>query len=155
DGFRRTSTVVKAKPLQVALVSEDASPLSTCGGADADGQNVHVAALASELASARCEVSVYTRRDNASAPQVVPMGDRVSVVHVDAGPAKPIAKDNLFRHSDKFSQTLLRAWSDRRPDIVHSHFWMSGWASLEPAVTCGVPLVHTFHALDTVKRRQY
>ena len=36
--------------MKVALVSEHASPLAVLGGVDAGGQNVHVAALAGELA---------------------------------------------------------------------------------------------------------
>ncbi len=39
------------------------------------------------------------------------------------------------------------------PDVVHSHFWMSGLAALAAARDPGVPVVHTFHALGVVKRR--
>ena len=39
------------------------------------------------------------------------------------------------------------------PDIVHAHFWMSGIASLVGARDLGLPVVQTFHALGTVKRR--
>jgi glycosyltransferase involved in cell wall biosynthesis len=39
------------------------------------------------------------------------------------------------------------------PDVVHSHFWMSGLASLKAALPLGIPVVHTYHALGTVKRR--
>jgi glycosyltransferase involved in cell wall biosynthesis len=38
-------------------------------------------------------------------------------------------------------------------DLVHSHFWMSGLASVLAARRCGVPVVQTFHALGSVKRR--
>ena len=47
--------------LRVELVSEHASPLVTVGPADAGGQNVHVAALATHLAALGCTVSVVTR----------------------------------------------------------------------------------------------
>ena len=36
--------------MRIAMVSEHASPLAALGGVDAGGQNVHVAALACELA---------------------------------------------------------------------------------------------------------
>src|SRR4051794_12302455 len=141
------------KVRRVALVSEHASPLATLGGVDAGGQNVHVAALACELARAGCDVTVYTRRDSPLLPTVVRMRERVSVVHVDAGPPRPVPKDDLLPHMDAFSRFLGRAWRNNAPDIVHSHFWMSGWASLEQALVLGVPMVHTFHALGTVKHR--
>jgi glycosyltransferase involved in cell wall biosynthesis len=37
------------------------------------------------------------------------------------------------------------------PAVVHAHFWMSGLAALD--ATADVPIVQTFHALGTVKRR--
>src|SRR3954471_10385928 len=40
-----------------------------------------------------------------------------------------------------------------RPDVVHSHFWMSGLAALTAARRLHLPVVHTFHALGVVKRR--
>ena len=141
------------KPRRIALVSEHASPLASLGGADAGGQNVHVAALASELARAGCEVAVYTRRDSTSLPPVVTLDDGVSVVHVHAGPPRPVPKDRLLPYMPAFSQFLHRSWVHDRPDIVHSHFWMSGWASLEPALVLRIPIVHTYHALGRVKRR--
>jgi len=38
-------------------------------------------------------------------------------------------------------------------DLAHSHFWMSGVASVAAGARTGVPVLHTFHALGTVKRR--
>ena len=39
------------------------------------------------------------------------------------------------------------------PDVVHAHFWMSGLAAVRAGRECGVPVVQTYHALGTVKRR--
>jgi glycosyltransferase involved in cell wall biosynthesis len=52
-----------------------------------------------------------------------------------------------------FAERLGDAWRRRRPDVVHSHFWMSGRAALAAARPLGLPVVHTFHALGVVKRR--
>ena len=135
------------------MVSEHASPLATLGGVDAGGQNVHVAALAGALARRGIEVVVYTRRDDPSLPKRVSMAPRLTVEHIDAGPPVPLAKDDIYPHIDRFAGELYRTWSARRPDIVHGHFWMSGLASLAAARRLGVPVVQTFHALGTVKRR--
>ena len=139
--------------MRVAMVSEHASPLATLGGVDAGGQNVHVAALAMALAKRGIEVTVYTRRDDPSLPKRVSMAPRLVVEHVDAGPAEPIAKDDIYPHVDTFGDALLQAWQPRRPDIVHAHFWMSGLASLAAASPLGIPMAQTFHALGSVKRR--
>jgi len=52
-----------------------------------------------------------------------------------------------------FSRHLAQCWRRERPDAVHSHFWMSGLASLKAARPLAIPLAHTYHALGVVKRR--
>jgi glycosyltransferase involved in cell wall biosynthesis/phosphoheptose isomerase len=139
--------------VRVALVSEHASPLATLGGADAGGQNVHVAALAVEMGRRGAEVTVHTRRDHPELPEFVQMAPRVTVHHVDAGPPEAVPKDELLPHMDAFGQGLREFWRRRPPDVVHAHFWMSGYAALRAAAPLGIPVAQTFHALGVVKRR--
>jgi glycosyltransferase involved in cell wall biosynthesis len=139
--------------MKIVLVSEHASPLATLGGVDAGGQNVHVAALACALGAAGHEVVVYTRRDDPALPARVPFAPRVTVEHVPAGPACAIPKDGLFRFMPEFADHLAWRWRASPPAVVHSHFWMSGWAARRAADPLGIPVVHTFHALGVTKRR--
>jgi glycosyltransferase involved in cell wall biosynthesis len=140
--------------MKVAMVSEHASPLSALGGVDAGGQNVHVAELSQALTRRVVEVVVHTRRDSAALPDRVTQPDGVVVDHVTAGPARPVPKDQLFPFMGQFADQLQRRWREDRPDVVHAHFWMSGWAALAAARPLGVPVVQTFNALGSVKRRQ-
>ena len=135
------------------MISEHASPLATLGGVDAGGQNVHVAALAIGLAKLGNSVTVYTRRDRPDVARRVILAPGVFVEHVDAGPAEPIAKDRLLPYMDEFAAYLQRAWKRAAPDVAHSHFWMSGCATLRAARPLGISVVHTFHALGVEKRR--
>jgi D-inositol-3-phosphate glycosyltransferase len=64
--------------MNIALVSEHASPLAVLGGVDAGGQNVHVAALARALANAGNRVTVFTRRDARELPRRVPLAPGLS-----------------------------------------------------------------------------
>jgi len=139
--------------MRISMVSEHASPLAVLGGADAGGQNVHVAALAQAVARRGGEVVVHTRRDDPALPEYVQLSPGVIVHHVDAGPAAPIPKDDLLEHMPAFGAELEAAWRDHQPDVVHAHFWMSGHASLPAARGLGIPIVQTFHALGHVKRR--
>jgi glycosyltransferase involved in cell wall biosynthesis len=139
--------------MKIAMVSEHASPLATVGGADAGGQNVHVAALSLALAAQGHEVTVYTRRECPFQPEETAFAPGVTVVHVPAGPAMIMPKDDLLPWMPDFSRWLARRWKADPPDIAHSHFWMSGLAALAAARDVSVPIVHTFHALGTVKRR--
>lgn len=139
--------------MKIAMVSEHASPLAALGGVDAGGQNVHVAALALGLSRLGQEVVVHTRRDDVRLQPTVNLENGVKVDHVDAGPPTHVPKDDLLPHMDEFACELRRKWLDDRPDVVHSHFWMSGYAALKAASDLDIPVVHTFHALGIVKRR--
>ncbi|WP_313815332.1 glycosyltransferase [Citricoccus sp.] len=141
-------------PLDIALVSEHASPLAALGGVDAGGQNVFVAALAIRLGRRGHRVRVYTRLDDPSLPEQVEAAPGVSVVHVPAGPARQLPKDDLAPHMDEFGRWMSAQWRrDGVPDLVHAHFWMSGIAATAAAEAARIPVVQTFHALGSVKRR--
>jgi D-inositol-3-phosphate glycosyltransferase len=139
--------------MRIAMVSEHASPLAALGGPDAGGQNVYVARLSGTLARRGHDVTVYTRRDAADLPARRALAEGVTVEHVPAGPAKPVPKDALQPYMPAFGGHLARVWAARPPAVVHAHFWMSGIAALAGARPHGVPVVQTFHALGTVKRR--
>ncbi|WP_336208797.1 glycosyltransferase [Nonomuraea sp. LPB2021202275-12-8] len=137
--------------MKIDLISEHADPLAVVGGVDSGGQNVYVAKLAIALAARGHTVVVHTRRCHPTRPAAVRLAPRVTVSYVPAGPAAPVSKDELPPYMPEFTERLADRWARRRPDIVHGHFWMSGQAALQAAE--GIPVVQTFHALGTVKRR--
>lgn len=145
--------------MKIAMVSEHANPLATVGGVDAGGQNVHVAALATALAGRGHQVVIHTRADRPGQPTRLEMTRGVEVEHVTAGPAADMPKDDLLPYMDAFARELAVSWRADPPDIVHAHFWMSGMAAVAATAACrcaggtGIPVVQTFHALGTVKRR--
>jgi D-inositol-3-phosphate glycosyltransferase len=145
--------------VRIAMVSEHASPLAVLGGDDAGGQNVHVAALSEALVRRGHDVTVLTRWDDADQPQRRQLPGGTEVVHVPAGPRRPVPKDDLLPHVPELADWLAREWAERPPDVVHAHFWMSGLATLLACRElarreCRVPAIAvTFHALGRVKRR--
>ncbi|RSN24017.1 glycosyl transferase [Streptomyces sp. WAC 05977] len=139
--------------MRIAMVSEHASPLAALGGVDAGGQNVHVAELSAALSRQGHDVTVYTRRENRRVAATVETPDGYRVVHVPAGPARKLPKDELLPHMGEFGRVLRSRWAKDRPDVVHAHFWMSGLASILAAKDLGIPVTQTFHALGVVKRR--
>jgi D-inositol-3-phosphate glycosyltransferase len=139
--------------MKIAMVSEHASPLTVVGEVDAGGQNVHVAMLSQALAGQGHEIVVYTRRDDPARPDRVPFAPGVTVEHLTAGPARRIAKDDLLPYVPALSEALTDRLAADPPDVVHAHFWMSGMAAVRAAKQVDVPVVQTFHALGSVKRR--
>jgi glycosyltransferase involved in cell wall biosynthesis len=140
--------------MRVALVSEHANPLASLGSTDAGGQNVHVAALAGGLARRGHDVTVYTRRDSTDAPVQVATADGYVVEHVPAGPPTDVPKDELLPYMAGFGDYLRRRWRSEPVDVVHAHFWMSGLAAVQATRGTTTPVLQTFHALGSVKRRQ-
>lgn len=139
--------------MRIAMVSEHANPLAAVGGVDAGGQNVHVAALAAGLVARGHDVTVFSRRDTASAALRVEAPDGYVVEHVPAGPPTEVPKDELWPHVPAMAAYLRERWLAERYDVVHAHFWMSGVASVDAAQGLDLPVLQTFHALGTVKRR--
>jgi glycosyltransferase involved in cell wall biosynthesis len=139
--------------VKIALVSEHADPLATLGGADAGGQNVHVAALASGLARRGHQVTVHTRQDRAGVPSRVRADGYLVRRHL-AGPPTDVPKDDLLQYVPALADRVREALSLDRPDVVHAHFWMSGLVSLQATAGTGIPVLQTFHALGSVKRRE-
>jgi glycosyltransferase involved in cell wall biosynthesis len=140
--------------LRIALISDHASPLAALGGTDCGGQNVYVSQIARALASHGHQVDVFTRRDDPALPMVVDACNGVRVVHVPAGPAAPVRKEEILPYMAEFAAftTGWCACDDRGYDIAHANFWMSGMVALELKERLDIPFVVTFHALGRVRR---
>ncbi|MGB3296547.1 MAG: glycosyltransferase [Phormidesmis sp.] len=147
---------------RIALISEHASPLGIFGGTDSGGQNVYVGQVAKHLAAIGYRVDVFTRRDRLDLPEQVIWHNGVRIIHVTAGPARPIPKEQLLPYMQEFSQ-FVRAFIDREQvtgrspellyDLIHANFWMSAQVACEIKQQLGIPFVITFHALGKIRRR--
>jgi glycosyltransferase involved in cell wall biosynthesis len=142
--------------MRIALISEHASPLACIGGVDAGGQNVYVSHVARCLAAAGHLVDVLTRRDSRLQPAVEPLVPGVRVLNLNAGPATAVRKESLLQHMPEFTESADRVLRQGRPyDVMHAHFFMSGWVGLALRQRRGVPLVTSFHALGLVRREHH
>jgi D-inositol-3-phosphate glycosyltransferase len=139
--------------LRIALISEHASPLAALGGADSGGQNVYVAQVARQLGRLGHRVDVFTRRDAEELAEIVDLGGGVRVIHVKAGPARPVRKEELLPLMAEFTAFVDRYVSAARYDIAHANFFMSGLVAAELKRRSGLPFAITFHALGKVRRQ--
>ncbi len=139
---------------RIALISEHASPLALLGGVDNGGQNVYVAQIAKHLAARGYEVDVFTRRYSELLPEVAEWVSGVRIIHVPAGPAQEVRKEDLLPLMGDFTNYVLRfCKKQRKPyDLIHANFWMSGLVATEIKKTLSIPFVITFHALGRVRR---
>lgn len=139
---------------KVAFISEHASPLALLGGVDSGGQNLYVDRVAHHLIKLGYEVDVYTRCDNSCHEQIVAYSPGIRVIHITAGPKEYIPKENLFSFMDEFAANMivLAESQDFTYDLIHAHFWMSGYVAAHIRNTLKIPFVITFHALGKLRR---
>ncbi|HET6751705.1 MAG TPA: D-inositol-3-phosphate glycosyltransferase [Actinomycetes bacterium] len=137
---------------RVAVLSVHSSPLAPPGVGDSGGMNVAVRALAGELADAGVESDLYTRATSPDDPPVLELRPGVRLLHLPAGPLEPVPKQTLPRYLCAFLCSLLRAAERYGPyDVIHSHYWVSGWVARLARERWDSPMVHSFHTLGRVK----
>ncbi len=138
---------------RVAFVSLHTSPLDQPGTGDSGGMNVYIRAVAEQLAGRDVDVDVFTRCRGQGVPEVEDIADGARVITVQAGPCAPMAKADLPELLPNFLESV-RAFRRRDGlayDIVHSHYWLSGWVGQRLVDELQAPLVASFHTLGKVK----
>ncbi len=138
---------------RVAVLSVHTSPLDQPGSGDSGGMNVYIRAVAERLTDHDIEVDLFTRCRGEDPPETLELSPGVRVVSVKAGPCAPVPKAVLPRFLPEFlGGVLRRARLDGRGyDILHSHYWLSGWVGSSVKAFLDVPLVASFHTLGKVK----
>ncbi len=136
---------------RVAVLSLHTSPLEQPGAGHGGGLNVYVLQVAQRLAARGVDVDVFTRRTSTHQPGEVLLHDRLRVRRVDAGPARPLATRDLPNHLCSFALAMRDAAAPGDYDVLHAHYWLSGWVARRVAERWDVPFVQTFHTLGVLK----
>jgi D-inositol-3-phosphate glycosyltransferase len=141
---------------RIAMLSVHTCPLAVLGGKEAGGMNVYVRELSKELGRRGVGVDVFTRSQNPIQTFTHTLGPNARVVHLPAGPLKAYNKNRIFGHLPQFVENVRQFArehdSDAAPyDIVHGHYWLSGWAGLMLRKKWRTPVVTMFHTLAHLK----
>lgn len=137
------------------LISMHTSPLDQPGNGDAGGMNVYIASLIKAMLEAddNLNVEVFTLSTAHSARyERTEISNRYVVHTVAFDRAEGARKEDLPEHIDEFVQHIQQ-YAIASPDVVHSHYWLSGLAALKYA-PAGVPTVHTMHTTAAVKNEK-
>jgi D-inositol-3-phosphate glycosyltransferase len=137
-------------PRRVGLLSVHTSPLEQPGTGDSGGMNVAVDALARRLVAEGCAVEVFTRATGGDLPPSLRTDHGYAVHHVAAGPPR-LDKAELASHLCAFYLGLAAHPSLRGLELLHGHYWMSGWVGRQARQRLGLPLVQSFHTLGREK----
>ncbi len=136
---------------RVSYISMHTSPLEVPGVGDAGGMNVYLDELAATMVGRGVDATVFTRRTDPDAPTEVTTESGYRVVHVDAGPAARLPVGDLPEWVKMFAGGVIAEMRHGSYDLVHSHYWLSGWAGLIVKQALRIPLANSFHTLGRVK----
>ncbi len=138
---------------RVAVLSVHSCPLAALGGKETGGMNVYVRELSRQMGCLGIGVDVFTRSQNPHISPIVSLGQNARVVHIKAGPEEPVAKHRLLRYMPEFTSRVARfaRESGGAYDLIHSHYWLSGWVGGQLKKLWSIPLVHMFHTLGALK----
>ena len=135
---------------RIATVMVHTSPLDQPGIGDAGGMNIYVLESAQRMAAMGVSVDIFTRRTDASQPDIVEISPGVRVRHFECGHGS-LTKEQLPAHIHGLSKEFLRIVKSENYDVIHSHYWLSGKVAMPAAKELGIPLIHTMHTMARVK----
>lgn len=138
---------------RVAVLTVHTSPLDQPGTGDSGGMNVYIRAVTERLAGMGVVVDLFTRCRGGEDHEVREIAPGIRVVSVKAGPCTPVPKADVPRFLPEFLGGVLRISREDGLgyDIVHSHYWLSGWVGRAVTDVWDAPLVASFHTLGKVK----
>ena len=139
--------------LKIAMLSVHSCPVGKLGSKDTGGMSVYIRELARELGQRGHTVDIYTRAHDTAEAQIVQLGDNARVIHLQAGEVEPIDKLAVYSHLEDFACSLedFRVNNGLQYDLIHSHYWLSGWVGRRIQRWWDVPHVIMFHTLGAIK----
>ena len=141
---------------RIAMLSVHTCPLAMLGGKKTGGMNVYVRDFSRELGRQGILVDVFTRSQDDCQPRIKhDLGHGGRVIHIPAGPEKPIPVDQITNYLDAFTAGVLAfaASENIEYDLIHSHYWLSGLVADKLRDAWQVPIVHMFHTLGHMKNQ--
>lgn len=138
---------------RVAVLSVHSCPLAALGGKETGGMNVYVRELSREMGRKGWQVDVFTRSQNPHISRIVSLGRNARVIHLPAGPETPVPKTEILRFLPDFIKSLEEfTLQDKISyNLIHSHYWLSGWVGERLKEKWSLPLLHMFHTLGFLK----
>lgn len=142
---------------RIAMLSVHTCPLAMLGGKKTGGMNVYVRDFSRELGREGIQVDVFTRSQDDCQPMIRhDLGYGGRVIHIPAGPEKPIPVADVANYLDEFVAGVLAfaAEEEAHYDVIHSHYWLSGLVAEKLREAWGgTPIVQMFHTLGHMKNK--
>jgi D-inositol-3-phosphate glycosyltransferase len=137
------------------MISVHSCPLAVLGGKETGGMNVYIRELSRELAKKGLCIDIFTRSQNPSIPKIVNFQKNIRIIYLKAGPHAPYNKNKVWFHLPEFLHAIQQFSYARksRYDLIHSHYWLSGWTGAKLSAIHKIPHLHMFHTLGYLKNK--
>jgi D-inositol-3-phosphate glycosyltransferase len=138
--------------LRIAVISAHTCPLAPLGEKETGGMNVYILETTKHLVRYRIYVDVFTRLQDPALQKIVHLSDRARIIHIPAGPKGKYDKYIFGNHIDEFVKGIFEFHNEEGVsyDLIHSHYWLSGWVAMALNRVWKVPLIHMNHTLGQV-----
>jgi len=139
--------------LKIAMLSVHSCPLGKLGGENTGGMSIYIRELCRELGRRGHLVDIYTRAHEPVHDQIVELGKNVRLIHLRAGQEEEIEKLAIYPHLAEFACEVenFRKHNGLHYDLIHSHYWLSGWIGKRMQRWWDIPHITMLHTLGAVK----
>ncbi len=139
--------------LKIAMLSVHSCPLGKLGGENTGGMSVYIRELCRELGRQGHLVDIYTRAHEPIHDQIVELGKNARLIHLRAGQEEEIEKLAIYPHLAEFAREVenFRKHNGLHYDLIHSHYWLSGWIGKWMQRWWDIPHITMLHTLGAVK----
>ena len=139
--------------MKIAMLSIHSCPIGALGTKDTGGMSVYIRELSRELAARGYQIDIYTRLNDYRHKTVIDLYDKVRIVHLKVGNSGHMSKLALYPYLTAFSRAMeaFRAREGIHYDLIHSHYWLSGWLGNQVQNHWRAPHILMFHTLGAVK----
>ena len=137
---------------RAAFITFHACPLAAPGQGKSGGMNVYVRQLAAALGNMGMKIDIFTREHPDVVNRIETIGSNVRVIHLKSGEPNT-HMEGLYPELPEFLSPL-RSFQEEEGiqyDVVHSHYWLSGWIGRGLSQALNIPHVITFHTLGLIK----
>ena len=138
---------------RLAVISYHTCPLSDETDAEIGGLNIYVLSLSKALAKKNYQIDIFTRSQDAKRPYVVQVEPNLRVIHIPAGPEKPLSKKTIEGYIPEFLSNFYDFVENEKISYqtVSCHYFLSGIIGINIKKKFGIPLIITFHTLGLMK----
>ena len=121
----------------VHVYSMHTDPFAQPGSGDAGGMNVYIAQSVRAMLTInpQLKVEVFTLNRTPQAPERAHVedpewGSRLVRHYIDVPAAREATKNDLAEYLEDFAQSCV-THAMNVPDVIHAHYWLSGWAAVQ------------------------